>query len=168
MDIEPVTRFLEVVPIGIVGTVIVTIGRAIDTGVRADGNFLTAGVDALADCGLPPAGPAPVGMLAHVDTRDIALWVVMVGLVLGLGLGGLEIGCRIEGLVVPFRGVGQHGRCDVRRPGLGGGGCRDQGDGRDKDGEDGCVSEHISGMSNLIARELLGMCYDLDLVCRNV
>jgi hypothetical protein len=147
--------FLEVVPDAVVGTVIVVEGRAIDAGVGADGNIVAPiSVDALADRWLPPARPAPVGVLARVDTGTVALGVGA-GLACGLELGGLEIGGHIKGFMVPFGVVGQGGRGDV---GCGwNGGCRDQGHGRHKGQEESCVSEHCS-VYKLIARNRLGVC----------
>jgi hypothetical protein len=133
-------RFLEVVPYGVALTIVKAKGRAVNTRVGADRDFLVRiSVDALADCWLPPARPTPVGVLAHVDAGAAALGVGA-GLALGLELCRLEVGGSVEGLMVPFGVVGEGGRGDVGRGRDRG--RRDRGDGRDEGQEESCVGEH--------------------------
>jgi hypothetical protein len=58
-------------------------------------------VDTLSNRWLPPAGPAPVEVLAHVYAGEAALGV-RVGLALGLGRCRLEVGGSVEELVTSF------------------------------------------------------------------
>ena len=112
MNILGETWFLEVFPEARAGAIVVLVGRAIDTGVGTDGDFPTTGVDALADCWLPPAGPAPVGVLAHVDAGATALCDGIL-LALFLEFCGLEVGGHIEGFMVPLGVARQGGRGEV-------------------------------------------------------
>jgi hypothetical protein len=79
--------------------------------VRAERVIVLAGIDALGDGGLPPVGPLPVRVLAHVDARRVALLGVLVGWAVR------EVFGYIEGVVVPFFGAGQGCRCGVWKVG---------------------------------------------------
>ena len=138
---------LHIAPLRGAAAVVVVVLGAVDALVRAERDELAARVDALADGGLPPAGPAPVGLLAHVDAGLAALGHRRcTTTALGLELGGLEVGGDVEGFVVPLGVVGQGCRGNVGR-GRGWGGCDGRGDGRRQGQEDCCVSDHfIFGM----------------------
>ena len=95
--------------------------RALDARVGADADGAPGrGVDALLHCRLPPARPAPVAVLAHVDARGTFVESGGVG-----GGGGVAVaGVQAGGVAVLIRGEGGEGggRGDEEERGEGEGG----------------------------------------------